>query len=79
MLRHVLRPLVAGCIGGATAASGLIVTNIGSLRELICQSQNGWLGALLLGLGFVTTFGAVAVGLAGELSADSAGDGQNCP
>jgi hypothetical protein len=64
VLRHLLLPLAAGCLGGAVAVCGLIVVNTGSLRELILHSQSGWLAALLLCLGFVSTFGAVAVGLA---------------
>jgi hypothetical protein len=64
VLRHILPALAAASVGGVTAASGLIVINTSSLRELILHSRSGWLAALLLCMGFVTTFGAVAVGLA---------------
>ncbi len=62
--RNLLPALAAASVGGTTAASGLIVVNTGSLRELILHSGSGWLAALLLCMGFVTTFGAVALGLA---------------
>jgi hypothetical protein len=64
VLRHLLPPLAAGCVGGMTAVSGLIVSNVGSLRELVLHSHSGWVAAVLLCMGFAMTFGAAAVGLA---------------
>jgi hypothetical protein len=64
VLRYMVPPLAIGCVGGVTAVSGLIVVNTGSLRELILHSQSGWLAALLLCMGFVTTFSAAALGVA---------------
>lgn len=64
MLRHVLPDLLAGSVAGLVAAGGIIATNLGSLRDLMLQSQDGWLAGLMLGLGFVTLFGAAAVGRA---------------
>jgi hypothetical protein len=63
VLRYMVPPLAIGCVGGMTV-SGLIVVNTGSLRELILHSQSGWLAALLLCMGFVTTFSAAALGVA---------------
>ncbi len=64
VLRCLMPPLAVGCVGGMTAVGGLFVINTGSLRELICHSQSGWLAALLLCMGFVTTFAAAALGVA---------------
>ena len=64
VLRHLLPPLAAGCVGGIMAVSGLILSNVGSLRELMLHSHSGWLAALLLYMEFAMTFGAAAVGLA---------------
>jgi hypothetical protein len=60
LLRHVLPHLAAGGLGGVTAAAGLIATNVGSLRDLMAQSEDGWIGGLLLAFGFATTLAAAA-------------------
>ena len=61
ILRHVLPQLVAGCIGGIVASAGLIATNLGSLRDLILHSENGWIAGLLLTFGFALSFGYAAL------------------
>ncbi len=60
IVRHLLAPVAASCIGGLVASGSLIATNP-SLRGLIVHTQSGWLGGVLLAVGFVTTFGAVAI------------------
>ena len=62
VLRYVLPRLLAGCIGGLVAAWGLIASNLGSLRDLMMNSPDGWLAAALLSFGFVVTFGSAAIG-----------------
>ena len=62
MLRPLLPDLLAGSLAGLVAAGGIVATNLGSLRDLMQQSQDGWLGGLLLGLGFVTLFSTAAAG-----------------
>jgi hypothetical protein len=64
VLRYVLPHLFAGCLGGLAAAGAIVATNLGSLRELMEQSQDGWLAGLLLAFGFVVTFGSAAIGRA---------------
>jgi hypothetical protein len=60
MLSHFL----AGCAGGAVAAVGVVLTNLGSLRDLMLNAQGGGLAFALLVFGFVLTFGSVAIGYA---------------
>ena len=62
MLLYVLPRLLAGCVGGIVAALGLIASNLGSLRDLMLNSPDGWLAAALLSFGFVVTFGSAAIG-----------------
>jgi hypothetical protein len=62
VLLYVLPRLLAGCVGGIVAALGLIASNLGSLRDLMLNSSDGWLAAALLSFGFVVTFGSAAIG-----------------
>ena len=62
LLRHVLPHLFAGIAAGIVAAVGLVATNIGSLRDLMWNTQGGMLAFCLLTFGFVVTFGSIAVG-----------------
>lgn len=64
VLRYVLPHLLAGCLAGLTAAAAIVATNLGSLRDLMMQSEDGWLAGLLLAFGFVVTFGSAAIGRA---------------
>jgi hypothetical protein len=64
VVRYVLPHLAAGCLAGLTAASGIVATNVGSLRDLMLHTQGGWLAAVLLAFGFASTFGCAAVGRA---------------
>ncbi|HEY2618803.1 MAG TPA: hypothetical protein VGI78_15795 [Acetobacteraceae bacterium] len=64
VLRYLVPHLLAGCIGGLAAAWGLIATNLGSLRDLMMNSPDGWLAAALLSFGFAVTFGSAAIGAA---------------
>jgi hypothetical protein len=64
VLRRVLPDLAAACLGGVVAAGAMVATDLGSLRHLMAQSQDGWLAGALLAFGFAGTFGAVAVGAA---------------
>ncbi len=64
LLRYVLPHLLAGCLAGLAAAGGIVATNLGSLRDLMAQSENGWLAGALLTFGFVVTFGSAAIGRA---------------
>jgi hypothetical protein len=73
ILRHVLPHLAAGCIAGVVAALGMVATNLGSLRDLIMNTDGGWMALALLTLGFVVTFGSVAIGGA-IISLDHDGD-----
>lgn len=62
LLRYVLPHLFAGCAAGIVAAVGVVATNIGSLRDLMWNTQGGALAFCLLAFGFVVTFGSIAVG-----------------
>lgn len=64
LLRYILPHLLAGCLAGLVAAGGIVVTNLGSLLDLMMHSEQGWIGGLLLAVGFVVTFGSAAVGRA---------------
>ncbi|MDR3537715.1 MAG: hypothetical protein P4L71_14550 [Acetobacteraceae bacterium] len=62
VLRYVLPHLAAGCTAGVVAAGALVMSNVGSLRDLVLHTQGGWLAAVLLTFGFVVTFGSAAIG-----------------
>jgi hypothetical protein len=64
VLLYVLPRLLAGCCGGIVVALGTILTNVGSLRDLVMHTDGGWLAAALLTFGCVVTFGSVAIGAA---------------
>jgi hypothetical protein len=60
-LRHLSLHLLAGSLGGVTAAGGIVATNVGSLRDLMECSHDGWLSGALLAFGFAVTFGGAAL------------------
>ena len=60
--RDVLPHLAAGCVAGVAAARAIVVTNVGSLRNLILRTHGGRLAAALLTFEFVVTFGSAAMG-----------------
>jgi len=62
VVRYVIPHLLAGCIAGVVAAIGFVATNLGSLGDLIMHTDGGWIAFALLTLGFVVTFGSVAIG-----------------
>jgi hypothetical protein len=62
VIRYVIPHMLAGCIGGIVASVGLVMTNLGSLRDLIMHTQGGWLAFALLTFGMVMTFGSAAIG-----------------
>jgi hypothetical protein len=64
VFRFVLPRLLAGCCGGIIAAFGLILSNVGALRDLVLNTDGGFLAAALLTFGCVVTFGSVAIGAA---------------
>ncbi len=64
VFRFVLPRLLAGCCGGIIAALGMILTNVGDLRELVLNTDGGLLAAALLTFGCVVTFGSAAIGAA---------------
>jgi len=64
VVRYVLPHLLAGCIAGVVAACGMVGTNLGSLRDLVINTEGGWLAFALLTFGMVVTFGSVAIGVA---------------
>ena len=64
VVRHCLPAVVAGSLSGVIAAAGLVVTNVGGLRELILHDSQGWIALFLLISGLVVTFGSVALGAA---------------
>nr|WP_294544636.1 hypothetical protein [uncultured Rhodopila sp.] len=74
MLRYVLPHLLAGCLAGVVASVGIVATDIGSLRELVLNTQGGWIAFALLTFGLVVTFGSIAMG--GAIMA--IGGGEDC-
>ncbi|HVZ07969.1 hypothetical protein [Rhodopila sp.] len=64
IFRYVLPHLLAGCIAGIVAASGVVATNLGGLRDLVIHTEGGWIAFALLTFGMVVTFGSVAIGAA---------------
>nr|WP_294513048.1 hypothetical protein [uncultured Rhodopila sp.] len=62
MLRYVLPHVLAGCLAGVVASVGMVATNIGSLRDLVLNTQGGWIAFALLTFGLVVTFGSIAIG-----------------
>jgi len=63
-VRFLLLHFVAGWMGGLVTTAGLLATDVGSLRELVQHSQDGWLAAALLAVGLSGTFGSAAIGCA---------------
>ncbi len=64
VLRYVLPHLLAGCLAGVVASVGMVATNVASLRDLVMNTQGGWMAFGLLTFGFVVTFGSIAMGRA---------------
>jgi len=62
VLRYVLPHLLAGCLAGVVASVGLVATNLGSLRDLVLNTDGGWVAFALLTFGLVVTFGSIAIG-----------------
>jgi hypothetical protein len=62
VLRYILPHLLAGCLAGLVASVGIVATNLGSLRDLVLNTQGGWIAFGLLTFGLVVTFGSVAMG-----------------
>ena len=62
LVRYILPYLLAGCAGGVVTAIALVATNTGSLRNLVMQTEGGWLGFALLIFGCAVTFGSVGIG-----------------
>jgi hypothetical protein len=64
----LIRLLAINLLIGATIAAlmlgGLLALNPGNLRGLILADRNGPAALLLLGFGFIVTFGSVAMGTA---------------
>ncbi|MFL5283558.1 MAG: hypothetical protein ACJ8AW_21850 [Rhodopila sp.] len=64
IFRYVMPHLLAGCVAGVVAAVGMVASNLGSLRDLVLNTDGGWLAFALLTFGFVVTFGSAAIGAA---------------
>ena len=62
VLRYVLPHLLAGCLAGVVASVGLVASNLGSLRDLVLNTDGGWIAFGLLTFGLVVTFGSIAIG-----------------
>jgi hypothetical protein len=61
LARYLLSHCLAGCLGGVVAATLMVGTNTGSLRDLILHAEGGWLAFALLTFGFAVTFGSAAI------------------
>jgi hypothetical protein len=72
VLRYILPHLLAGCLAGVVASVGLVATNVASLRDLVVNTQGGWIAFALLTFGLVVTFGSIAMG--GAIMAIGSGD-----
>lgn len=64
VFRYVLPHLLAGCLAGVMAAAGMVLSNVGSLRDLVFNTDGGWIGFVLLTFGMVVTLGSAAIGAA---------------
>jgi hypothetical protein len=72
ILRYILPHLSAGCLAGVVASVGIVATNVAHLRELVVNTQGGWMAFALLTFGLVVTFGSLAMG--GAIMAIGGGD-----
>ena len=63
LLRRLAGALLAGAIGGAFAAAGLIAADIGGIRALTIGPAGEWIGALLLVWGMAVLFGFIGLGI----------------
>jgi len=62
ILRHFVAPAAAGCIAGLLCVAALLWFDIGGLGSLVTRSGLSWVAVPLLSIGFVITFGSVAIG-----------------
>ena len=63
-VRVMLQPGLAGALAGAIGAVAMVATDIGGIRQLIRNTDQGWIAGLLLVLSFIVTFGSAAIGAA---------------
>jgi hypothetical protein len=64
ILRDMVLPGLAGSLAGVIGAAALLAADVGGLRTLMGASPHGWIGAVLLGVGFAVTFGSASIGAA---------------
>jgi hypothetical protein len=64
ILRDMVLPGLAGALAGVIGAAALLAADVGGLRTLMGASPHGWVGAVLLSVGFAVTFGSAAIGAA---------------
>ncbi len=62
IVRHFLLPGLAGMLAGNACVAGLLGLDVGGLRTLMLASDQIWIAAPLLCVGFATTFGSAAIG-----------------
>ncbi|EWY39833.1 hypothetical protein N825_04835 [Skermanella stibiiresistens SB22] len=59
----LLKHASSGMAGGGVLGLGLLILDIASLRTLMGQSDGGMIAILLLFVGLMATFGAVAMAI----------------
>lgn len=63
-VRFLLHHVVGGIIGAVVFMGLILATNLAGLRRLFLETEHGLVGAGLLLLGLIVTFGSVAMGIA---------------
>ncbi len=62
-LTFLLRHLVAGLFGACVFGGALLALDVGSIRSMAFQNDDGLLTIILLFFGLFVTFGGVAMGV----------------
>lgn len=62
LVRYVIPHALAGSLAGVAGSVGMVATNLGSMRDLMWNTEGGFLAFGLLTFGMVVTFGSIAIG-----------------
>jgi hypothetical protein len=68
LVRFIIANALVGVLAGAIAAAALIASGALGIRELLGATSDPWIAGLLLGAGFMVTFGSLSAGVALMLS-----------
>ncbi|HRJ60685.1 MAG TPA: hypothetical protein PKZ97_03530 [Azospirillaceae bacterium] len=59
----LLKHLATGAVGAIVLATGILVTNVAGIGQLVANSEHGVIAAIMLYASLILTFGSVAMGI----------------